>query len=212
MDWSPFKERLPRKRFASSNMAVDNEQIPQELEVSNELLEPDAKRFQNTNISISTIKTQDLDTNIIEESSSSNNVNILEVSSNLEVSNNSSHDIHGPVSVRRIQDSGLNMSYETPHSSLNNTSKNVTNASSSDFNNFECSGLELANSINEIRGPVSMRPIHDSGISISSELHQNSNINFSNENSNSFSESSLQISNSGAVNQYDFNDESEPSI
>lgn len=210
MDWSPPNECLPRKRFASPNMAVDNENISQELKVGNEVLGPDAKRYQNTNSSISPIKAQNTEKNIIEESYSKNNVNIVQ--NILEVSNNSVHDIFGPVSVRRIQDSGFNISYETAHSSLNNTSRNVTNASSSDLNNFGSSMVDLTNSINEIRGPVSMRRIHDSGINISSELPQTSITHNSNESSNRFFENSLQISNSSAVNHYDFNDDSEPSI
>ncbi|KAI8126498.1 hypothetical protein FF38_09507 [Lucilia cuprina] len=213
MDWSPPNERLPRKRFATSNITLNNENIPPELELINELLEPDAKRCHNMHNLIENNKNQQQEANI------SVNANHTAVDFNnnfensLQDSNSSFHEIRGPISVRRIHDSGFNMSGEMQHSSFDNNSS-TNNHSSSDLNNLENSVPESNNSSHDVRGPISVRRIYDSGVNISSDM-PNTSFNNLNEYSNSTHsfENSEQISTSSAVNPYDFgDDDSEPSI
>ncbi|KAM7353175.1 uncharacterized protein ACRADG_005377 [Cochliomyia hominivorax] len=214
MNWSPPNERLPRKRFASNNTAADNENIPPELEIVNELLEPDAKRFHDMPKIVENVRTQKEDSkvmadksiySIVEENNNSNN--------SLEVSTSSLHEIRGPVSVRRIHDSGFNMTNDIPHSSFNSTAAfNATNTNYSiSLNNSGSFVSEVNNSHHDIRGPVSARRIHDSGVNISGDVPHSSFINNSNESSNYF-ENSAQISGGSAAYPYELDDESEPSI
>ncbi|XP_065355995.1 uncharacterized protein LOC135950376 [Calliphora vicina] len=214
MDWSPPNERLQRKRFASPNIAVNNEHFPPELELINELLEPDAKRFYDVPGPITNSNIQETNTNMGDNAdSTSDDRNIISENS-LQEPTNSSHEIHGPISVRRIHDSGFNMSNEIPHSSFNSTTSNASNPSNNSLNNMESSVAELENSNHEIRGPMSVRRIHDSGVNISCEMQHSSASNNSNEYSlsNHSFENSEQVSTSSAVNPYYFDDDSEPSI
>lgn len=213
MDWSPPNERLQRKRFASPNVAIDNENIPHELELINEVLEPDAKRFHDINNPIETSKKPEDDMEMLAENvnhSIDDNNNISDNS--LEVSANSFHEVRGPISARRIHDSGFNMTNEIPYSSFNSTNNsNASNDSSVSSINLESSVSLLANSMHEIRGPVSVRRIHDSGVNLSTEMNHSSFINNSNESSHYF-ENSAQISGGSAAHMYEYEDDSEPSI
>ncbi|XP_037828203.1 uncharacterized protein LOC119616098 [Lucilia sericata] len=215
MDWSPPNERLPRKRFATPNKVLNNENLPPELELINELLEPDAKRCHNTHNPMENNKNQQQEANI----SINANHTAVDFNNNLEnslqESNSSLHEIRGPISVRRIHDSGFNMSSEMQHSSFDNTNSSANNHSSSlDLNNLENSVPEPNNISHDIRGPISVRRIHDSGVNISSDMPNTSfnNLNVFSNSTHSF-ENSEQISTSGAVNPYDFDDDddSEPS-
>lgn len=211
MDWSPPNERLPRKRFASPNIAVNNEHFPPELEVINELLEPDVKRFYDVPGPIANI--QETNTNMVDNAdSTADDRNIISENS-LQEPTNSSHEIHGPISVRRIHDSGFNMSREIPHSSFNSTTSIAANSSNASLNKMESFVAELANSNHEIHGPISVRRIHDSGVNISCETsHSSSNNSNVYSLSNHSFDNSEQVSTSSAVNPYYFDDDSEPSI
>ena len=169
IDWIPSNEEWPHKHMTICNKPKLG--IPK-IKINDDVIQPDIESYCE-DITSSSISVQN-------NNESENNNSLATNDSSMDIDDNncssfsniSSPIVVGPVSLRRINDSGLNITHNIPNSSSANSTTdyndNCYNANESEVS-FDISSYILEH---EMVGPVSMRRINDSGVNISNDMPQ----------------------------------------
>ncbi|TMW50755.1 hypothetical protein DOY81_004169 [Sarcophaga bullata] len=175
IDWVPPIEDWPHKHISDTNKS---KLIIPQIKINDDILQPDIESYCEN------INNESENNNSLETSASSMHSNDTNCSS---FSDNSSHIVVGPVSSRRINDSGLNTTHDIPNSSSANSSTDDNDDCDNANASKDSVDISSYNVEHEIVGPVSMRRINDSGVNISNDMAQFSfNNTFNEEAHNSF--------------------------